>query len=263
VTFLSGRQFDDRDGDAKGPKVAIVNETFAKQFWPGVNPVGKRIRYSWEKDKWFEVVGVTRDVKHYGLDQEMRPGVYVPYRQSAQNGMAIVVRGSVDPRALIAPARDVLRGLDADLPMFDVRTMTERLDRSLWARRGYSWLFGGFAVVALVLAAAGIYGVISYAVTQRTHEIGIRMALGARPEQVLRQVLRQGMMLICAGVTLGLLVMIWAAKMLDSLLFGFSAHDATTYAAVVAGVVCVALLANLVPARRAAAVDPIRALRFE
>jgi putative ABC transport system permease protein len=263
VTFLAGRPFDERDGDPKGARAAIVNESFAKRFWPKADAPGKRIRYSWAKDEWMQVIGVTRDVKHYGLDQEMRPGVYVPHRQMALEAMSIVLRGSMDPRGLVAPAREALRQMDQDLPMFDIRTMTERLDRSLWARRIYSWLFGAFAAVALVLAAAGIYGVVSYAVSQRTHEIGIRVALGARPDQVLRQVLASGMGLAAIGVAAGLAAALWAARLLKTLLFGVSARDPLIYGTVILGVASVALLANLVPARRAAAVDPIRALRFE
>jgi putative ABC transport system permease protein len=147
--------------------------------------------------------------------------------------------------------------------MFDIRTMTERLDQSLWARRAYSWLFGAFALVALILAAAGIYGVISYAVSQRTQEIGIRMALGAQPAQVLREVLASGMLLVSAGVALGLAGALAAVRLLQTLLFGVSSRDPIIYAAVMLGVVIVGLLANFVPARRAASVDPLRALRFE
>jgi putative ABC transport system permease protein len=244
----------------------MVNESFVKQYWPDrrdQDVVGRRIRYAWEKEKWMRVVGVTRDTKHYGLDQDMRPGVFVPQRQIEWSSMSIVLRGAIDPHTLVAPAREILRRLDPDLPMYETRTMTEVLDRSLWARRAYSWLFGAFAVVALILAAAGIYGVVSYAVSQRTHEIGIRMALGARPDQVLRQVLASGMILLAVGVAVGLSVTLWAARLLTTLLFGVSPKDPRIYAMVVLGVSCVALLANLVPARRASAVDPMRALRFE
>lgn len=263
MTFLAGRPFEDRDGESKGRAVAIVNESFARRNWPGVTAVGKRIRPSWLKDEWMQVVGVMRDEKHYGLDQEMRPAVYLPHRQMPGNGMGVVLRTSIDPSALAGPARDALRRLDPDLPMFEVRTMKETLDRSLWARRAYSWLFAVFAGVALVLAAAGIYGVISYAVSRRTHEIGIRLALGASPGRVLRQVLGQGMVLVVIGITLGLGATLWGARLLETLLFGVSTRDPLTYALVAAGLVCVALLANLMPARRAASVDPMRALRSE
>jgi putative ABC transport system permease protein len=153
--------------------------------------------------------------------------------------------------------------MDPDLPMYDIRTITARLDQSLWARRAYSWLFGAFAAVALVLAAAGIYGVLAYAVSQCTQEIGIRMALGARPDQVLRQVLASGMRLVSIGVLVGLAGAFFAARLLQTVLFGVSPRDPLTYVAVILGVTAVGLLANFVPARRAASVDPMRALRFE
>ena len=177
--------------------------------------------------------------------------------------MNIVLRGAIEPQMLIGPAREILRQMDPELPMFDIRTMTERLDRSLWARRAYSWLFGAFALVALVLAAAGIYGVISYAVSQRTQEIGIRMALGAQPRQVLGEVLASGMLLVTAGVAIGVAGALAVVRLLQTLLFGVSSRDPIVYAAVMLGVVLVGLLANFVPARRAASVDPLRALRFE
>jgi putative ABC transport system permease protein len=263
MTFLAGRPFDDRDGDPKGPKTAIVNESFARRYWPITEAIGKRIRYPWTKDEWLSVVGVTKDEKHYGLDEEVRPGVFIPFRQVPRKSMGIVIRGLMDPRGLAAPIRDLLRRMDPDVPMFEVTTMTEKLDRSLWARRAYSWLFGGFAAVALLLAVAGIYGVISFAVSQRTREIGIRMALGARPEQVQLRVLGQGMVLVALGVASGIGGTLWATTLLRSLLFGVSVRDPLTYATVAGGVVFVAILANFLPARRAASVDPMRALRSE
>ncbi len=181
---------------------------------------------------------------------------------SSQVGL-VVIRGSMDPRALTGPVRDLLRGIDPDVPMFEIGTMTEQLDRSLWARRTYSWLFGVFAAVALMLAAAGIYGVISYAVSQRTREIGIRIALGARPDQVQRQVLGQGLVMVVAGIVLGLGGTLWATNLLQSMLFGVDRRDPVTYGAVAGGVILIAILANLLPARRAASIDPMSALRSE
>ena len=266
MTFLAGRPFRQEEGEPGHVRTVVVNESFAKHYWNGGSPIGKRIRRTGGERKptdWIEVVGITRDEKHYGLEQEMKPSVFLPLGGSPVNWMHIVLRGSIDPQLLIPPAREILRDLDADVPMYDVRTMTERLDRSLWARRAYSWLFAAFAGIALLLAAAGIYGVVSYAVSQRTQEIGIRMALGAQPGQVLREVLGSGMVLVSFGLVAGLAGAFWAVRLLQSLLFGVSSRDPIVYAAVVMGVAAVGLLANFVPARRAASIDPMRALHFE
>jgi ABC-type antimicrobial peptide transport system permease subunit len=177
--------------------------------------------------------------------------------------MSVILRGSLDPATLIGAARDVARQLDAGVPIYGIQTMTEQVDRSLWARRAYSWLFGVFALIAIVLAASGVYGVVSYAVGQRTKEIGIRVALGARPAQVVGQVLLGGMALVSIGVAGGLVGALWATRLLRTLLFGVSARDPLIYAVVVLGVLGIGLMANVVPARRAAMVDPIRALHFE
>jgi ABC-type antimicrobial peptide transport system permease subunit len=159
--------------------------------------------------------------------------------------------------------REIIRQIDSDLPMFNVRTMSERLDRSLWTRRAYSYLFAAFAAVSVLLAAAGVYGVVSFTVSQRTREIGIRLALGARPSQVMREVLRQGMVLVSAGLVLGLAASQLSAGFLQSILFGVGIRDLTTYLAVGLGVALVGLAANYVPARRAASIEPVKALRSE
>jgi ABC-type antimicrobial peptide transport system permease subunit len=209
------------------------------------------------------VAGVIRTTMHYGLDGEVRPSVLVPYFVSPKNGFTIVMRTATDPHSQVAQARTAIRQLDPDLPMFNIRTMAERVDRSLWVRRAYSWLFAAFAGVAMVLAAAGIYGVISFAVSQRTREIGIRIALGARPAQVLGGVLVSGMVLVSIGIVLGLAASQLTARFLTTMLFGVGTRDAMTYGTVVLGVAVVGLLANYIPARRAAAVNPIQALRAE
>jgi predicted permease len=268
MTFLAGRPFRDEEADLHHTRSVVVNESFAKHYWPGASPIGKRIRTQAigteaKPGDWAEVVGLTRDERHYGLEEEMKPSVFLPYRGSPRDSMSIVLRGSIEPQQLVPPAREILRQMDTDLPMYNVRSMRERLDRSLWARRAYSWLFAAFAAIALLMAAAGIYGVVSYAVGQRTQEIGIRMALGAQPGQVLREVLGGGMVLVSIGVVLGLAGAFWAVRLLQSLLFGVSSRDPIIYAAVVLGVALVGLLANFVPARRAASIDPMRALHFE
>ncbi len=262
IRLLAGRTFDVRDGE-KGRMCAVINESFAKRYFAKADPVGKRIKFSWTKDEWMQVIGVTADVKHYGLDREARQTVFLPYRQQPHEAIGVMVRTSGDPLALAAPARDVLRRLDPDLPMFDTRTMSENVSRSLWARRAYSTLFASFACVALLLAIAGMYGVVSYAVAQRTREIGVRIALGARPAQVMTEVLRHGLLLTVVGGVIGLGVTIWVARFLKSILFGIQARDPVTYAVVFAAIVAVSLLANAAPARRAATVDPVKALRTE
>ncbi|SPE42052.1 conserved membrane hypothetical protein [Candidatus Sulfopaludibacter sp. SbA3] len=266
IEFLAGRPFTGRDEAADAPKVAVINETFARYYFPGQDAVGKRISYPGEKKDWFQVVGVTRDTKHYGLDQEMKPSVFVPFHVSGSNGMFIALRTGVDAAGLMGlmgPIRDTLRQLDADLPMYDVRSMSSRLERSLWERRIYSWLFAAFAATAILLAAAGIYSVTAFAVSQRSREIGIRMALGARPAQVTAKVLGSGMVRVVAGVTLGLAASALSSRLLQTLLFQVSTRDIATYTVAIAGVAAIGLLANYIPARRAARVDPMRALRSE
>jgi predicted permease len=263
LTLKSGRDFDDRDSQITAPKVVLVNEMFAKFFFGTTDVLSKRVGWPDKKIDWFQIVGVVKDNRHYGLDREVRPEVFMSFAVNPANGFSVAMRTRTDPHSLTAPVRETIRQLDAELPMFNIRTMSERLDRSLWIRRAYSWLFLAFAAVAMLLAAAGVYSVLSFAVSQRTREIGIRMALGARPGQVLRAVLRQGMLLVAIGVALGLLASQLTAGLLTSMLFGVSPRDLGTYVAVVIGVALVGLLANLVPARRAASIEPVNTLRAE
>jgi ABC-type lipoprotein release transport system permease subunit len=224
-------------------------------------------------NSWYEVIGLVRDEKHDGLDQRTTASVFLPYAKALRGAdnndsrslheMSVILRGSLDPNMFVGEAQEVVRQLDPDITMYGVQTMTEQLDRTLWARRAYSWLFAGFAILALLLAAAGVYGVVSYAVSQRVHEIGIRMALGARPGQVLGQVLLRGMSLVSLGATLGLLAAFWTTRLLRSLLFAVSSRDPLIYATIVVGVTCIGMLANFVPAFRAAKLHPMRALRVE
>jgi putative ABC transport system permease protein len=272
MTLLDGRTFGEQDNDLNAPLVVLVNETFAKHFWGNGNPIGKRIRQPGGKD-WYQVIGLLRDEKHYGIDQEMKPSVFHLYATTvprvdrndarALRSMSVVMRGFTDPTMLVAPAREIVQQLDSNVPMYAILTLTEQLDRSLGPRRAYSSLFGAFAMVAILLAAAGVYGIVSYTVTERTPEIGIRIAMGAQPGQVLRQVLLGGMTLVLIGIAAGLVCAVWATGLLRTLLFDVSSRDPIIYAAVVLGMIGVGLLANFLPARRAAAVDPLRALHFE
>lgn len=272
ATLLAGRTFDPMDYRPNAPLVVMVNQTFAKHFWQEESAIGKRIRYPGGQD-WYEVIGLLRDERHDGLDQDVKPTVFLTYPTALDKGnrddlrslrlASIVVRGPADPASLVGAVREIVRELDADVPMYGVQTMSQRLDQSLWARRAYSWLFGVFALVAIFLAVAGVYGVVSYSVSRRGQEIGIRLALGARPGQVLGQMLLSGMKLVLIGVAAGLLGALWGAGLLHPLLFGVGSRDPFIYAAAAAGVAVAGLLANLLPARRAAAVDPMRALHFE
>jgi len=272
MTLLSGRVFEKRDETPNSPMAAIVNETFASHFWGSENPVGKRIRRLGGSN-WFQVIGLVRDERHYGLDHDTRPSVFLLYSTALRTALAgderslqemsVVLRGTGDPNLLAGPSTEIVRQLDPDVPVYAMRSMTERVDESLWTRRAYSWLFALFAMVAILLAAAGVYGTVSYIVSQRTHEIGLRMALGAQPGQVLGQVISGGMILVSLGIAGGLLGAIWATRLLRTLLFGVSSYDPFVYAVGVVGIIGIGLLANLAPALRAARVNPLRALHFD
>ncbi|HUA86393.1 MAG TPA: ADOP family duplicated permease, partial [Bryobacteraceae bacterium] len=261
IALRSGRDIEERDE----ANAVIVNDAFANHFWPrGTNVIGRRVLMGpGRQSQWLTVVGVVRNVRQDGLEQDVTPAAYVASRWNPNPTMTIVIRSTVDPNSLIASARAIIRQMDPDLTLFDVQTMQERLDRSLWIRRTYSWLLGVFAGIALVMATTGIYGVVAYAVTQRTREIGIRIALGAEPRQVLGEVLRRGMALAAVGVALGLAGAVAATRLIQSLLAGVSPHDPWIFVAVSILLALAALAANLVPARRAANVDPVDALRFE
>ncbi|HLK68564.1 MAG TPA: ABC transporter permease [Bryobacteraceae bacterium] len=265
MSFVAGQGFTDRDEAADAPPVAVVNEAFARYYWGATDVLGRRIKYPGNnpQNHWMRVVGVIHNTMHYGLDGEVRPSVLVPFASSPSNGLTIVMRTANDPHAQVATARNTLRQMDSNLPMFEIQTMEERIDRSLWVRRAYSWLFVAFGATAMVLAAAGIYGVVSFSVSQRTREIGIRIALGARPAQVLRGVLGSGMVLVAIGIVTGLLASQLTTRYLKTMLFGVGSRDLLTYTSVIVGVAAVGLLANYIPARRAASVDPMRALRTD
>jgi len=262
---LRGREFDDRDLQPAGTPPVIINETLARQlFPPGTNAIGRRVAAR-TVNGWMQVVGVAPDVRYEGLDRETEPWFYFcqnyPADGRATLHMYFVVRGTIDPQSLMTLARQVARQLDPGLAIYDVRTMEQWLDRSLGMRRAYTWLFGVFAAVALVLALAGIYGVVSYTVTQRTREIGIRVALGARPRQVVAEVVRGTMALAGVGIALGLCGAWFATRTMTKVLAGVSAHDPWAFGGVVVALGMAVLAATLWPAVRAASADPARALR--
>jgi predicted permease len=261
IQLKQGRLFTDSDRYGALP-VAVINETMARRFWPNENATGKRIVIRNEEFQR-EIIGVVNDVKHFGLDREAEPEMYVPFNQFAIDLIPLVIRTKNDPAQLISAVRTEVGGVDPMVAISKIRTMPQVLSESLAQRRFSVLLLGIFAAVALALATVGIYGVISYDVSQRTHEIGIRMALGAQRSDLLGLVVKKGMALALIGIAIGLVASLAVTRLMASLLFGISATDPATFALVALLLSIVALLACYIPARRAAIVDLIVALRHE
>jgi putative ABC transport system permease protein len=267
IRLLQGRFFDAHDNES-GQLVCIIDETFAKQYFPNDNPLGKRVSVSGlpmpgQTIPWRTVVGVVAHVKNYGIDQPSRVEAYVPFRQLPAFGGTVVLRAAGDPSAAVAGIRAAIHSLDPNLPVFDVRPLPDIVADSSASRRLAVTLIGSFAALALLLAAVGIYGVISYLVTQRRQEIGIRIALGATSENVLALILMKGARLAALGVGVGLLGALALTSLISKLLFQVSAFDVTTFALGVVILVSLVLLACWLPARRATRIDPLVALRYE
>jgi predicted permease len=264
IPLLQGRHFTGAD-TIDAPGVVIINEALARYFWPNENPVGQRIRRGGldSRRPWDTVVGVVGAVQTYGLDKAPIPELYIPHAQFALPPMTLVARAEDDPLALASPLRAQILAVDRNTLVTNVRTMTEWLSRSVAARRFNMQLLVIFAAMALLLAGVGIYGVMNYAVAQRTHELGIRMALGAQNGDVLRLVIKQGMTLTLTGVAIGLGAAIFLTRGLKQFLFDVSPTDTLTFALIATLLVAVALLACYIPARRATKVDPLVALRDE
>jgi putative ABC transport system permease protein len=261
MPVIEGRAFDSRDG-AGAPLVVVINQTMARTFWPGESPLGRRIRPGGRE--WTTVIGVVADVKNAGLDKPTGTELYLPLRQGSGARTAnVVIRTAGDPLALVTGARSILREMDASLPVSNVRTMDDVIYSTQARPRFLALLLTMFSVVALGLAAVGIYGVISYAVAQRTNEFGIRLAMGAGRQDILRMVLAQGMLLGAIGVVLGAIGAIGLTRYIKGLLFGISSFDPVTFLAMAAALLAVTLAACYVPARRATKVDPMVALRYE
>ena len=261
VPLVNGRYFDERD--VKGAaETVIVNENLARRFWPNEDPLGKRLERG-EKEPWRTVVGVVRDTKEFSVDDEPPISIYHPAGQFPIGSMFVVVRTSADPGSMREAITKEIHSIDPEVPAFEFKTMDQRLSESLARRRFAAFLLAVFATVALTLAAIGIYGVLAYSVNQRTHEIGIRMALGAQPARILRMVMRQSLVLVTVGVTLGLGGAFALTRVMASLLYGVSATDFLTFVIPPFVLAAIALLAGYLPARRAARVDPIIALRCE
>lgn len=263
IPLTAGREFTDQDND-QTTKVVMVNQTMARRLWPGESPIGKRITI-WRDEKFpREIVGVVGDTKA-SLDTDAGSQMYVPYAQDANWGsLTLAMRTTTSDPASLAPAvRNEIRSLDKSLPVYNVKTMDDVLAASVADRRTSMLLFSTFAVVAMLLSMIGIYGVTAYYVTQRTHEIGIRMALGAQLRDVIKLVLKRGVTLALVGVAVGVAGALALTRLLSTLLFGVTAFDAATFAAVSLGLIAVAVIACYIPARRATKVDPLVALRYE
>jgi putative ABC transport system permease protein len=282
IPVLRGRVFTDRDDRSHlagrdlsklnenqraiaGLNSIVIDEEFAKRYWPNEDPVGKRVRLGTENDApRLEVLGVVGRVKMESLNQNSdRVQGYFPYNQTPDNSMTVIIKGAADPNQLISSVRGAIKEIDPDQPIYSVRTMNEIRAESVAGERLNLTLLSLFAGIALVLAIVGIYGVMSYSVTQRTHEIGIRMAIGARPRDVFKMVLAQGMKLALIGVVLGLGFAFALTRLMETMLFGVEPTDKLTFAAISIMLITVALLACYLPGRRATKVEPTISLRYE
>jgi putative ABC transport system permease protein len=263
ITLLKGRGFTEQD-TAKALPVVIVNETLAKRFWPAEDPIGKRIRFTGtpEQNPWMHIVGVIADVRH-DLNSPIQPEYYLPYAQDTWRSMVLVARTSAEPTTLTGPIRNEVLNIDPDQPVFDIRTMRQIRERATVIHSFSVSLLSIFAAIALILAAVGIYGVMSYQVSQRTHEIGIRLALGAKGGDVLKMVVKRGMILATIGMSIGLVGAVGITQALKSLLAEIVIVDWSTFVLVSLLLLAVAFVACFIPALRATKVDPMVALRCE
>ncbi|MDB6128840.1 MAG: macrolide transporter ATP-binding/permease protein [Verrucomicrobia bacterium] len=262
IRLVRGRLFTARD-NATAPRVALINETLARQIFPNEDPIGKRIGITNGPDAWREIVGVVSDIKQYGVDRATTNQSYEPFAQVPFTSLNVVIRTVGEPAAMLGALRPAVYATDKDQPVGSVRPLEDIMADSISRQRFMMTLLSVFSLVALLIAAVGIYGVMAYNVTQRTSEIGIRMALGAQPGDVLRLVFAQGGKLVGLGLLIGLLTALASARAVESILFNTSAHDPLTLAGITLLLAAVAAVACLLPARRAARVDPIVALRAE
>lgn len=262
VELTGGRDFTARD-DAAAPSVVIVNDAFVRRFLSDGRALNRKLTTGWGGSGPKEIIGVVRDVKHRGLDENARPEMYVPVAQFPINEMTVVVRTQVEPQSLSQTAQRAVRALDPDLPVYDVRTLDQYVSRSVARPRFNALLIGLFAVLALALAAVGVYGIVTHSVAERTREIGVRMALGARAPDVLLMVIKHGMRPVLIGAAIGLALAVGLARVMLTLLYDTNAYEPIVYAVVALLLICVALAACYVPARRATRIDPLDALRAD
>jgi putative ABC transport system permease protein len=263
MNLLSGRTFSERD-TAASKRVAVINERLARLRFGKENPIGRLVRVGVSTQSPFEIVGVVADDRHLGVDADPTPTFFLPYRQTPNaRELALIARGQGAPAQLVSGLREAIRSTDAEMPFYQVQTMEQIVDASVATPRSLAWLLSSFALSGLILAAIGVFGVLSHAVSQRTQEIGVRMAIGASPTQVLRQVLSEGLIQVTAGILVGIALALATSRLLAGLLFGVTAADPFAYVRVAALLTAVTVAASLAPARRAMRVDPITALRAD
>jgi len=262
IPIITGRTFTEQDRDP-APAVAMVNATFARKYFAGQSPLGKRVRFGDSGDDWITVIAVVGDSRNVGLHEPPTPLLYLPYHRFPLAFMAFAIRSTASTAAIASLARTAIRNADPELPMDTIQTLGDVLKESVAEPRFRTLLLGAFALMAIILAAVGVYGLISYSVTQRTREIGIRMALGAQARQVMLPVVREGLILALAGIAIGLAGSVATSRVLKGFLFGVEATDPLTYCLVALLLLAVALTASYIPSRRALTVDPITALRSE
>ena len=270
IPLLRGRYFSEQDND-ESHGVVMINQTMARRYWPNEDPIGKRIKPQFPEAKvpwrpastntWLTITGVVGDVKQTGVNDEQPAEIYLPYLQNPSSLMNLLVRSTSDPLRLVPAVRRQVLAVDVDQPVYNINTMENVFSQSIAAPHVITSLLTTFAAVALLLAAIGVYSVMSYSVAQRTHEVGVRMALGAQQQHVLRMILGHGLKLVLIGVGFGVLVAFGVTHVISNLLFGVSATDAQIFLGVPLLLIAVAVLAIYLPARRALKVDPIVALR--
>jgi putative ABC transport system permease protein len=270
IPLLRGRYFTEQDND-ESHGVVMINQTMARRYWPSEDPIGKLIKpqfpaanVPWRPattNTWLAIVGVVGDVKETGVNVEQQAEIYLPYLQNPSSLMNLLVRSKSDPLRLVPAVRRKVLAVDGDQPVYNIKTMENVLSQSIATPQLITSLLTIFAAIALLLAAMGVYGVMSYSVAQRTHEVGVRMALGAQQQHVLRMILGHGLRLVLLGVGLGVMVALAVTRVISNLLFGVSATDPQVFVGVPLLLIAVALLATYFPARRALKVDPIIALR--
>jgi putative ABC transport system permease protein len=270
IPLLAGRTFTRQD-DERAPKVVVINQAFAKKFFPNENPLGKRFTFDAKKPDELEIVGLVRDAKYATQREDIPPTIYLPWRQNLapMAGADFSLRATGDPTTLIAAARQAIHDIDENLSVTNVTTQVERADETLQMERLFAKLVTLFGLLAQQLASIGLFGVLAYAVSQRTHEIGIRMALGASQTDVMKMIVKQGMALALIGIALGLGGAYVLTKYLESsirlseMLYGIKPNDPLTYGVIAVLLTVVALIACYIPARRATKVDPMIALKYE